>query len=1153
MKKKFLTLSVFLLSLFIACDVSAETFKKGDTFIKHSDGNKSVPGLSYGGKGFSTYHYSFTWSGDNQPYVTYCMDPHKGSGKNYSIDRILGDSSMSLYVQAHDLGVLEILKYGKANFNNSFSVDKQTPESLPGNYVDTISGDELYSATSIALRAFSLGLFGFGGPANYKNGQALASAQINAGILWNQWVSTEVDSILGTKCNTSDKTQVVKCYTNRLKSQYSSWYKTDIRFAWGAYKSESYRVIYAAQDLYYKGVKKAYDVIKNGANVSNVKLEIKKNKEMIERTETVVKEYHYGVFTITDLDAEKGYVKVDTNISCPSCSGNGASIFGIEYQNPANNEWEALSSETDIAANLPVVEGKKSGEIKIRLAVSKNVGSEDCKNASYTIKYKYFDPNKEYIGAILKTSDTSKQRFYVAQKVDNGAPLEGQASGVIDCAQEVCETKLQVPICSEDPEDAIARVEAPEKIKKCILDNVDDAGNSYQMTTSNGGVDNDYCKVFCKEDYDAIKLNPVVQNVVCGGYFQLTSHVKGSKDCYTGGDTSKDATNGEKSIDKDQYLGDIIQAQEDMINAYDDYLNYTQAKADTGTQDYYCGSCCGTVLTEYSTTVGGTTYTGYEVSSINEKTGEVVGKFVSGKSHYSASTGRGGCHCKSCGSKEDGTYDSCCSCPSNCDGGSYSDLGLEGKIQSAINRMESAYKRYKQIILDYNSCTTAWTNEFIFEQKLKYYYDEYRYEDVYTPYYDLLEKADNEELYYLEALEDSLIEDSKINVCLGSADENYKCSGSSVDLSGTVDNSSVDEYGYNSAYGGKVFSKHGFTICSKNGCKTDNRDISQASFITKRVEKEQDYITPTAFYQIEANGKITVNSGYAGDDVQLEALINSLPVSTSTTGGGQFKLMLEDFGEFYDAKNELGRLFDFKSNNEDKSVAHALTESGVGTFDGEYVCHYESPCRPDDCPNCDFICDDDGCEWESCPDCDFTCPNCIFNLDELQIIFKTISTTNFNSAGREYGYNWITSSSMQALQLLHDKAEITIGEIEEQNEMIFDDKTGDGSQLAFSVVLKPDVTNAIKRYNDKAEGKGGYLNDSLTCYDATINGKTYKNIYCYSELIDELVEEHSDLVNVKNRLNKNENRADKTGDSGYWTLWDGYIYNESVLGGPSWK
>ena len=116
------------------------------------------------------------------------------------------------------------------------------------------------------------------------------------------------------------------------------------------------------------------------------------------------------------------------------------------------------------------------------------------------------------------------------------------------------------------------------------------------------------------------------------------------------------------------------------------------------------------------------------------------------------------------------------------------------------------------------------------------------------------------------------------------------------------------------------------------------------------------------------------------------------------------------------------------------------------------------------------------------------------------------------------------------------------------------DKTGDDSELAFSIKMTPDVINTIKEYNKKHTKDGGYINDSLTCYDATIDGKTYQNIYCYSDLIDELIDKYDDAITANNRLENNESkRKSETGSSGYWTLWSGYVYNESVLGGPSWK
>ena len=241
-------------------------------------------------------------------------------------------------------------------------------------------------------------------------------------------------------------------------------------------------------------------------------------------------------------------------------------------------------------------------------------------------------------------------------------------------------------------------------------------------------------------------------------------------------------------------------------------------------------------------------------------------------------------------------------------------------------------------------------------------------------------------------------------------------------------------------------------------------------------------------------------------------------------------------------------MFDFQGKNEDKSVAKN-SNKGVGTFTGQYTCHYKNNCPPSDrtfCPNCEFVCDDDDCEWKECPDCKFDCVNCLFSEGNLNINFKPISSTNFGSSGRKYGYNWITTSKVGSLGLLTEKADKTISDIIKDNETIYidPDKAGDDSSLAFSIKLTKEVINKIKEYNAANEDKGGYANDSLTCKNAVVDGVTYENIYCYSELIDKLVDEHSDLIIVKNRDDETK----------YWTLWESpKLKDESLIGGPAWK
>ena len=1152
--KKNLKIVIILLTIivgFASFNVKARTIEEKEKFSKHASGKHTVSDLSvFNGSTFGMWKYSFVDS-SNENFVGYCMDPHKDASSGYKVDRILGDTAYTKRINAFDLGILEIIKNGKNQYNDSltFTINGSTK---------TISGDSLYAATSIALRAFALGVFGYGGDVEssktslvpYYTG--VASAHITSGIEWASYNIDKINTITDTKCTGSIE-DFRKCYEKTFIKGFlkNNWYKNSYNFKISSSSSEGYLVMYAAQNLFMKGFDRAYEVITGDVTTATVTATANSSTTDKTTTDNIIEEYYHQTIDFAKFDAQNG--KIDNfTLTCQDCAKNNITLGNLEFFNPQINDWQDVANINVLTAFN--ADGKtKSGKIELRFKVTRIKDDENCKSVNYKISYRYDDPSLKYIGALLKTSDTSKQRFFIIQKNDGN--LKSEITGTIKCSAS-CDTELELPVCSYEEDDAVAKINGPTKIKTCIIDNQDDAGNTYQFTSDVGGVDNAYCKIYCKEDYAEIKLNPIVKNVKCGGYFKLTSKINGTKTCYTGSpNTTENSTNGKNSIDKEKYLQDIIAAQKDMIKAYDDYLNYKAAKEHTSTQTYHCGSCCSN-KTEYSTTVKGTTYTGYEVAKVNYETGEVIGTLVYNKAHYNKSTGSGSCGCKSCGSKKDGTYDSCCSCPSNCSGGSYSDLNLENLISDAKKAMETAYARYKQIIQDYNACTTAWTNEFAFAQKVKYYYDENRGKDNenYAPYFDLL--ADKKELQYLEKYGNEKV-DTKITVCTGATNDKYECldknKEKTFDLS--IDKNSLQDYNYNSSYGTGVFNPRNYVICSiASGCITDTRQISQAAFVKKEVTKEQKYITPTAFYQIAANGKVIAYDNYSIDKVQLEPLVNKLPISTSSVGGGVFKLLVENLGEFYDKKDTSGRLIDYNGANEDKSVAKAV---GVNAFDGEYVCYYENTCRPKDCPNCEFVCEGDGCEWKDCPSCKITCENCIFNLDDLNIIVKTITTTDVNAANRTHGYNWITSSSMEALQLLTKKASTTISEIEEINEMIYDDKTTDGSTLGFSIKLTPEIINKITTYNKNNEDKGGYINNSLTCYDATIDGETYKNIYCYSELIDKLVTENSDNVTVlPSRVNDETRRANDTGNSGYWTLWSNYRIDktsESVIGGPSWK
>lgn len=1117
--------------------VSAQTFNDGDAHSISRGNYIKIDSLDVGSANYGIYKYTF----DNGKYIGYCEDPQNFSGKNYSVSRELGATTNGKTIQNMDAGLLKIISEGYNQYNTSKTISVVTPESAPNAISITLSGDELYAATSIAVRAYTTGLFTTGAKgAKYQSAIDMASAHANLGAQWAALYGEYTDNATYGNCNGDSN-----CYKNKVDY---AWLNKNAMFNYSDPNSASYKIIYMAQQLFKAGVMDASNKATGSLLTTTVNIEFSKKTESISKTDTSEEKYVYATLKIENLpeklsDGKDGKVE----LSMPTCTG--CTINSFEAQD--GGEYKQVGIGNNIALLLEAKDGVRTGEIKLRIKVTQAVqDQENCKDATLKIDFKY-NTNPQLTGATLSDkSNPNSQRFFVLDKQEGDQT--GSAQTKIGCSKAACDTEITEPLCDGD---AIATVKAPDKIKSCVINNVDDADNSYQYTS---GVDNKYCKVYCKEDYAKIQLEPVVKDIKCGSYFKLTSRIEGSKSCYTGGETDASARNGEKSIDKDQYIQDVIDAQKTMIEGLNLYRKAKQALATAS--DYSISYGCDGCSAESWTRTG--SYVGPVVTNIDYEEGLVTsqettqGFFYGTKESISNNT----------------SYDSetkkyvCVS--STCTPGTTEAQVIaliKADMAKGKSMMESGFKAYEAAHTAYNACTTGWQNNFLFEQKIGYYYNENRGNDEYkSPYYDILESAQNKDLYYLEGTGSAAPKPtSKIEIWKKATDDKIE-TGSDYTFDLSIENGSTGKYNYKSSYGG-TFETRKYTVCKdpEGSCEIREEQISQAAFVKKYVEKEQDYITPTAFYQIAANGKITVNSGYTGDKVQLEALFNSLPVSTKTVGGGIFKLNIEWLGEFYDKDNAVGRLMDIPgvawTDRRQGGTTFMDSPKHQNSFTGDYKCYYESPCRPDDCPNCDFVCEGEDCDWIQCPECKIDCTNCIFDLNKLNVNFRTISTTNFNSANRTYGYNWITSSSMQALQLLNKKADATIKEIEDVNESIYDPegKTSDGSSaLALSIKLTPQAIRELKKYNEKHSSDGGYINDSLTCYDAEVNGKTYKNIYCYSEVIDDLVKNYEVTIPDGKRLDSQTARAASQNQNGYWELWSDkheFIYSESVIGGPSWK
>lgn len=143
-----------------------------------------------------------------------------------------------------------------------------------------------------------------------------------------------------------------------------------------------------------------------------------------------------------------------------------------------------------------------------------------------------------------------------------------------------CDTKINHPTACTDFDDAGESegevVEALDEngndnTKKCLLmRKKDEAGNSYLSSS------NDYCEVYCKEEFD-YKL-PGAVSINSGTYFQLEATITGTKSCYTSKiDTNKFKTDLEAiKADKDAgriSASDYNTKRDDIVKQYNSCVN----------------------------------------------------------------------------------------------------------------------------------------------------------------------------------------------------------------------------------------------------------------------------------------------------------------------------------------------------------------------------------------------------------------------------------------------------------------------------------------------------------------------------------------------------------------------------------------------------
>ncbi len=1049
--------------------------------------------------------------------------------------------------------------------------------------------------------------------------------------------------------------------------------------------------------------------------------------------------------TIDGLEGENDYAH--PKFECAECASKG-----VDYQIYIDEEL-ADKDNLDSINLLDLIDEDKK-EIKIRIEFKGNTANYRCDELNYKLTVDYYSENgtatsdatTKMKACTYRNKNCSGNRcqwFWVVYDVEpdatvtpgtegkeNSSSVEGKiALCRVSCEllkekcddgdDEACREYEEDPKCSEvqcttwlgnvtctntDSEfdfkegmvlNGSACTEPNEENPvKCVIDNQDAAGNSYEAKNM---ISNDYCSVWCKEDYH-FKV-PGQQASLSGRYFTLQASITGTKTCYTpklNREKFEEDYEANRKAEVDAFnKWNMLDKLNKKINAGDfethpqsggwksgTFIPYGNFKLNLGG---YVGTAYAFVETENSSSGGGTggpstppqvyylkfnnvqvckssydcrfvsfkiklnsnviyipymelkgsnsykynwSFDAYNPNYNNEQrstdNGYVSGTLVNelrnrvGRSNSSISCGNGTGYSVNCsielyGTTEQVSYNtynlSMYSLPNNGQEVSESsvsfsyNISTEAKdpekltsisyiVSSASSDLSTKINQGNTLISNYNSCAN-WTIDYNFDPKISFDYEE--------AYMDSFIKKELETT--------GTTSGGSISVQRCGYEGEYKENFDNKEFKDTIDSKYSECKGDGGWSSGNLMEDIDKMICESSGgsfnCDVKKISVTRTLRIKESYTKSGDYITPTQAYNLFPSG--TIGIGEENQDIEnSEILPNKLPVAYSTGQGvWTFALQVSNLGEYYD-KQELGRVWGKSDSvvvhvleensqcySDDSAVKSSVKVGGDTLTDGVYVCAYKV-----NCPDCPVVCDEDGCYNPDCPanNCPVICDKCLFTNGDINVNARPVTPGDINPNDRNLGVNWSSpatdggtsgsggaGNNVNISTALELKAYATTTEIQNDGEDIYDitfDSLVEDSNDDFSMIVYMDsnVINFIKTYNTNNAGNGGFANSTLKCYDHVYNGQTYKNVYCYSTFIDELV----DKFGVANNGNdakvkfggsgrpRTEAERNRTQDSGYWTTWSevtGSNWNvntTSVLEvskqnygtndiGPSWK
>lgn len=810
-----------------------------------------------------------------------------------------------------------------------------------------------------------------------------------------------------------------------------------------------------------------------------------------------------------------------------------------------NQRYVSVVPREDTPGENPGMTGKVEGEVTLIEDCNCDLLAEACKssgNLSSPECNEFFaagcgECSELEVKCALGDQAACKDMEEVCE-----ATCEGSVEGVWEC----CDSD-QLTVSTTDDHEVNIYGPKDDKVKACFVTQInkqkesngskgydgiegtkDGAGNSYTLEQ------NKYCHVSCKEDYEMYMPNAKLVNA--GRYFTFKAKVLGTKNCYTA------------DIDREQYVKDILQAQKEIYQAFNEWKDWETASKSNphdGPIANPCTSCsskdCSSTCTGHTEYVTGSltnpyTYTAYR-PKFNEKTGEIteVGPYEAHgqKTASSITHDVEGCSAecpRTCTDDDGDSYD--CSTSTSMEvtvidevrDGAWLASYIAQKMAEAHAKLVAAQQKYAKYIADYKHCSD-WESEIVYNADVYYDYDEVYMKEIRKGEMDAAPSGISTSEWY----------------CNGNFDRTEGFTPSEV-------NTTYESCNMNS----NSKSEHNMTYvhCDDDKCYEDKHDISDATYKKITSEIEVNYKPKTLFYNIYPSGKVVAINN-ARDAKNAVELPNRLPVDLKTARGiYKYTLNMTNIGEFYQEGN-LGRLVGSPTAEVDTDKIEYMCSYLVNIIETNgWICDFDDQCT-DDCisncqgPNCgDDVCDGDNCVAECIG------VGCIYDSEAgFSVYQKQVTLNNLFPNGTD-SYNWDRNSN--------DKAKDTLQEIEEKGEEVY------AEDPILSVTIGPDDQKKIESYND-SEG-GVYSNDNMNCYSLGGNERAA----CYSEFIDDVLNGSYGTVDQSSKIAQSGYRrtTDVSGARGeYFEMWNGYNPDlkdmdekgyeygtfEYYMLGPSWK